>query len=93
MIGGGSRIAQDVAPYIKLAGSPPRLAGVNSVGLERRGFSAEARTAIDRAYKLLFRGARTTQDAVAEMRAQYAGIPAVELLARFAETSERGLTR
>lgn len=93
MIGGGSRIAQDVAPYIKLAGSPPRLAGVNSVGLERRGFDAESRTAIDRAYKLLFRGARTTTAAVAEMRSQYPGIAAVELLARFAETSERGLTR
>ena len=93
MIGGGSRISQDVAPFIKLAGSPPRLAGVNSIGLERRGFSAEARHAIDRAYRLLFRGARTIGDAVAEMRAMAPGIPAVESLARFAETSERGLTR
>src|SRR5262249_55402741 len=41
MIGGGSRISQDVAPYVKLAGSPPRLAGVNSIGLERRGFPAD----------------------------------------------------
>ena len=39
MVGGGSRITQDVAPYVKAAGSPPRLAGVNSIGLERRGFS------------------------------------------------------
>jgi UDP-N-acetylglucosamine acyltransferase len=93
MIGGGSRIAQDVAPYIKLAGSPPRLAGVNSIGLERRGFSVESRNAVDRAYRLLFRGSRSAAEAVAEMRASAPGIPEVEHLARFAETSARGLTR
>jgi UDP-N-acetylglucosamine acyltransferase len=38
MIGGGSRISQDVAPYVKTAGSPPRNAGINTIGLERRGF-------------------------------------------------------
>ncbi len=39
IIGGGSRIPQDVAPDVKLAGSPPRMGGINDVGLERRGFS------------------------------------------------------
>ena len=33
MIGGGSRIPQDVAPFVKTAGSPPRNAGINSIGL------------------------------------------------------------
>src|SRR6185295_18981238 len=46
MIGGGSRIPQDVAPFIKLAGSPPRLAGINDVGLERRSLSQETRDAL-----------------------------------------------
>ncbi len=93
MIGGGTRISQDVAPYIKLAGSPPRLAGINQVGLERRGFGPETRAALDRAYKLLFRGARPAAEAVAQMRAEFAGCAEVEHLARFAETSVRGLTR
>jgi UDP-N-acetylglucosamine acyltransferase len=39
MIGGGSRIPQDVAPYTRVAGNPPVVAGVNVVGLTRRGFS------------------------------------------------------
>ena len=43
MIGGGSRIPQDVAPFVKSAGSPPRNAGINSIGLERRGFLARDR--------------------------------------------------
>lgn len=93
MIGGGSRIAQDVAPYIKCAGSPPRLAGINTIGLDRRGFSPEAVRALQAAYKLLFREGRGVADAVAAMRAAHPGSPEVEHLARFAETSERGLTR
>jgi UDP-N-acetylglucosamine acyltransferase len=93
MVGGGSRIAQDVAPYVKLAGNPPRLAGVNAVGLQRRGFTAETCEALDRAYRLLFRKGFTVPDAVARMREEIPGVPEVEILARFAETSARGLTR
>ena len=93
MVGGGSRIAQDVAPYIKLAGSPPRLAGINAVGLERRGFAGEARTALDRAYRILFRDGRPVSDAVAALRRDFGTCPEVEHLARFAETSIRGLAR
>lgn len=93
MIGGGSRISQDVAPYIMCAGSPPRLAGINVVGLERRGFSPEAVKALQGAYRILFRDGRPIGDAVAAMRAEHPGVPEVEHLARFAETSERGLTR
>jgi UDP-N-acetylglucosamine acyltransferase len=93
MIGGGSRVPQDVAPYVKLAGSPPRLAGINGVGLERRGFSTETRAALERAYRILFREGRTVNDAVGRMRADLPGTPEVEVLARFAETSSRGLTR
>jgi UDP-N-acetylglucosamine acyltransferase len=93
MIGGGSRIPQDVAPFIKLAGSPPRLAGINGVGLERRGFAPETRKALEGAYKVLFRDGLTVEQAVAEIRRQFPDQPDVEHLARFAETSVRGLAR
>jgi len=93
IVGGGSRIAQDIAPYMMAAGSPPRCTGVNKVGLERRGFSEETRKALDRAYKLLFRDGHTAAEAVARMRRQFPGIPEIEVLARFVETSARGITR
>jgi UDP-N-acetylglucosamine acyltransferase len=93
MIGGGSRISQDVAPCVKLAGSPPRLAGINRIGLERRGFTTERCHAIDRAYRTLFRRGLTVEAAVAAIRAGSGGDPEVEHFARFAETSVRGLTR
>jgi UDP-N-acetylglucosamine acyltransferase len=93
IVGGGSRIAQDVAPFVKAGGSPPRLAGINQVGLERRGYAPETRKALDRAYRILFRDGLTVTQAVARLRADFAGQPEVEHLARFAETSARGLTR
>jgi UDP-N-acetylglucosamine acyltransferase len=93
MVGGGSRIANDVAPYIKLAGSPPRLAGINAVGLERRGFGKPTRDALERAYRILFRDGLTVAESVTRMRAAFPDVPEVEILARFAETSARGLSR
>jgi UDP-N-acetylglucosamine acyltransferase len=93
MVGGGSRVSQDIAPFVKVGGSPPRLAGLNRVGLERRGFSLPTCDALGGAYRLLFRRGLTVERAVAEMRAAFPGVPEVEHLARFAETSARGLTR
>jgi UDP-N-acetylglucosamine acyltransferase len=93
MIGGGSRIAQDVAPFVRVAGSPPRMAGINKIGLERRDFTPATLQALDRAYKILFRQGLAIEEAVARLRTELGGDPAVEHLARFAETSVRGLTR
>jgi UDP-N-acetylglucosamine acyltransferase len=93
MIGGGSRIPQDVAPFVLLAGNPPRLGGINRVGLERRGFTRETIQALDRAYKILLRKGLPVGEAVARIREELGGDPAVEHFARFAETSVRGLTR
>jgi UDP-N-acetylglucosamine acyltransferase len=93
IVGGGSRITQDIAPFIKAGGSPPRLGGVNRVGLERRGFAREICEALEDAYRLLFRAGLTVEQAAAAMRTAHPGVPDVEHLARFAETSARGLTR
>lgn len=93
MIGGGSRISQDVAPYVKTAGSPPRNAGINSIGLDRRGTSKTVIEALERAYRLMFRSQLTVADAVARIRESLPGVAEVEHFARFAETSARGLTR
>lgn len=93
IVGGGTRLAQDAAPFMTVAGAIPRCTGLNRVGLERRGFSAETRAALDRCYKLLFRDGLTVADAVAAMRERFPAIHEVEVLARFAETSARGLTR
>lgn len=93
MIGGGSRISQDIAPFVKVAGSPPRLAGVNRIGLERRRVPGASIDALERAYRVVFREGLTVAQAAARLREAFPGIAEVEHLARFAETSVRGLTR
>jgi UDP-N-acetylglucosamine acyltransferase len=93
IVGGGSRIVQDVAPFMTVAGSPPRCTGLNRVGLERRGFSRETRETLGQCYRMLFRDGLTAAAAVARMRERFPALPEVETLARFAETSARGLTR
>jgi len=93
MIGGGSRIPQDVAPFVRTAGSPPRNAGVNSIGLERRGVSEPTRRALEQAYRIFFREGHTSSRAIEEIRANLPGVPEVEHFARFCETSVRGVSR
>ncbi len=93
MVGGGTRVVQDIPPYVKAGGSPTRLAGLNRIGLQRRGFSAGVCDALQGAYRVLFRRGLTVTRAVEELRRQWPGVSEVEYLARFAETSARGLTR
>ncbi len=93
MIGGGSRIPQDVAPFTKTAGSPPRNAGINSIGLARRGFPAGVVEALNQAYRLFYRGGLTTTQAVAAIRERFPGLADVEHFCRFCETSVRGVVR
>jgi UDP-N-acetylglucosamine acyltransferase len=93
MVGGGARVTQDIAPFIKVGGSPLRMAGLNRIGLERRGFAAAVCDALEGAYRVLFRKGLTVTRAVEELRRQWPGVAEVEYLARFAETSARGLAR
>jgi UDP-N-acetylglucosamine acyltransferase len=55
MVGGKSKIVQDVLPFFLTDGNPARVRGLNSVGLRRAGFSHESRQALKAAYRLLFR--------------------------------------
>jgi len=55
MVGGKSKIVQDVLPYFTTDGNPPRVRGLNIVGLRRAGFPPESRLSLKRAYQLLFR--------------------------------------
>lgn len=91
-VGGGSRIAQDVPPYCRVAGNPPGLYGLNSVGLERRGFSAEVRRALKHAYRILFQSKLNLTQAVTRATEEVEPIPEVRHLLEFVRASERGIT-
>jgi UDP-N-acetylglucosamine acyltransferase len=90
-------ITQDVPPFAKVvAARETRCYGVNAIGLERHGYSAERIRAIEQAYRLLLRSKLNTAQALARMRETFNGSKDVEELIEFIETAkrgERGLTK
>jgi len=91
-IGGASRVAKDVAPYMRAAGNPIKMYGLNSVGLDRRGFSKETQFELKRAYRLLFNSNLNMSQAIAELRSQGVTCEEVKRLIAFIEGSERGVS-
>src|SRR2546426_7788064 len=91
MVGGKSKIVQDVLPFFITDGNPPRVRGVNSVGLRRAGFSAETRRALKRSYQLLFRAGISLADALREM--DQLQDENVAHLVNFIRGSKRGFAR
>jgi len=93
IVGGGSRVPKDVPPFVCAAGSPLRLAGLNTVGLERRGFDETRRANLKRAYRILFRSQLTVAAALERLRAEFGADDDVATLVQFFETSQRGVER
>ncbi|MBV9958148.1 MAG: acyl-ACP--UDP-N-acetylglucosamine O-acyltransferase [Acidobacteria bacterium] len=91
MVGGKSKIVQDVLPFFTTDGNPPRVRGLNSVGLRRAGFSNETRRALKLAYRLLFRSSRSLTEALGEM--EKLNDDNVRHLISFIKASRRGFTR
>jgi len=90
-VGGATRVAKDVPPYVKAAGSPMELYGLNSVGLQRRGFPEEVRRELKRAYRLFFASNHNVKQALERAREELRAIPEVEVFLSFFENSERGV--
>ncbi|HYL68319.1 MAG TPA: acyl-ACP--UDP-N-acetylglucosamine O-acyltransferase [Candidatus Limnocylindria bacterium] len=93
-IAGYSVITQDVPPFSKVvAPRETRCYGVNSIGLERQGFSPDRIRSIEEAYRLLLRSKLNTAQALEKMRGTLSGSEDVLTLIRFIESAERGVTK
>lgn len=91
-VGGATRVAKDVPPYVKAAGSPMQLYGLNSVGLQRRGFSEETRLELKRAYRLFFGSSNNTSQALAKARDELKPLAEIDVFLAFFEESARGVS-
>jgi len=91
-IGGMSRVAKDVPPFVKAVGNPIKLYGLNSVGLQRRGFSEEVVSELKKAYRLFFRSELNVRQALDQARSELQPFPEVQDLVAFIESSGRGTT-
>jgi UDP-N-acetylglucosamine acyltransferase len=92
-VGGGSRIPQDVPPFVKVAGNPARVAGLNGIGLTRRGFTAEQRSLLKKAYVLLFRSGLNVSQALERIDAELPRTDEISMLVDFIRASKRGIIR
>ena len=91
MVGGKSKIVQDVLPFFITDGNPPRVRGVNSVGLRRAGFAADTRLNIKRAFHLLFRSGLPLEEALTAIT-DFEDVNTQHLV-DFIRNSSRGFTR
>ncbi len=93
IIGGCSKVVQDVPPFMLADGNPASTRTLNKVGLERNGVGGEAQDALKQCYKLLFRDGLTVANALAQIEAAVKPLPEVQHLVAFVRASERGISK
>ena len=93
-IGGHCGVRNDIPPYTKAAGEEKvKLAGINTIGMGRRGFSEETIIAVKTAYRMLFRSKQTIKVAIGQIRSELPPLPEIIHLIDFIESSKIGITR
>lgn len=90
MVGGGLRVTKDVPPYVLCADDPVRFAGLNSIGLRRRGFDAQTIQQLKKTYKVIYRSHLNVSQALKKLNAQPSS-PELETVIEFIKSSDRGI--
>jgi UDP-N-acetylglucosamine acyltransferase len=97
MVGFATAVSQDVPPYMLVDGNPMAVRGFNTVGLRRRGFTAQRLAAVKQMHRLLYRQGRTLDDARGAIDALATEMPEaaadVALMSDFLAASTRGIAR
>jgi UDP-N-acetylglucosamine acyltransferase len=91
--GAGTRLSKDVLPFSRVAGLRARFAGVNAVGLRRRGFAPEKLALLKHVFHLLFHARLRLEPALERVAREHADSPEVSRLLHFVAASRRGITR
>jgi len=93
MISGGSLVRKDVPPFTKAAREPLSYAGVNSLGLRRRGFSSESISHIQEVYRFLFLNSMNNSKALEEIEVNLPATKERDEILNFIRSSERGVMK
>jgi UDP-N-acetylglucosamine acyltransferase len=91
--GGCSKIVQDVPPFMIADGNPAKVRGINVVGLERAGFSAETIKSIKEAFRLIYRSKLNTRQAIEAIKQELPASAEITQIIEFIGTTERGIIR
>src|SRR5213079_1580453 len=93
IIGGCSKVVQDVPPFMLADGNPAETRTINKVGLDRNDVSEEVQGTLKQAYKILFREGLTISNALAKIEAELPPSPELQHLVQFVRASERGISK
>ena len=93
MIQGGSKINKDIPPFAIIARDPIAFCGINSVGLNRRGFTPEQIHSIQEVYRLLYQNGMNTTQALDHIEATMPASKERDLIVNFVRVSTRGIVR
>lgn len=86
-------MTKDVVPFARVRGNHARVLGLNSIGLQRRGFEPDVRRQLKRAFRILFRSDLNTSQALEGIATEGLDAPAVEQLVSFIRESEVGIVK
>lgn len=93
MIQGGSKVNKDIPPFAIVAREPIAFCGINSVGLNRRGFTSEQIHTIQEVYRLLYNNGMNTTQALAHIEATMPRTPERDTIVSFVRASSRGIVK
>jgi UDP-N-acetylglucosamine acyltransferase len=93
IIGGCSKVVQDIPPFSTCDGHPARIYGLNLIGLRRKGISHDSIKKIDQAFKLIFNSGLSVKHALERVEQEVEKTEEINYLVDFVKNSERGLTR
>jgi len=92
-IGGGSLVRKDVPPFTKAAREPLAYAGINAVGLRRRGYTSEKINEIQEIYRYIFLKGLNNSKALDLIEKELAATPERDYIVKFVRESERGIMK
>ena len=93
MIQGGCRTPKDIPPYIIAAREPVTYAGINLVGLRRRGFTRQQIDDIHNAYRIIYQSGMNVSQALQHIKDEMELTPEVQYIIRFVEAATRGIVK
>ena len=93
IVGGCSKVVQDVPPFMMADGHPAKTCGINSVGIDRAGISKEDKAHLKTAFKIIFRSGLTVKNAMSKIQKEIPKTSSIETLLQFLKESERGISR
>ena len=91
IIGGCSKVVQDVPPYAMCDGNPAKIFGINSIGLKRANFPVDKMNILRKAYKVLFHSNLNRTSAIEKVKQEFDSVQELDYLLAFIQDAKRGV--